>query len=534
MRLSIEVLYRSGDATAFYSTRVHRGSMLDPLAAVLTVLGIALAAAKSRDFRFALPTLWFFGGLLGSALTLDTPSVQRLAGAWPAVVLFPALLLERIARAAEGARHPFVRRAPAIAAAGALAFVALNDIHEYFVHYRSLAPFGDATAQARYAAALGTEYVAYQLGVGGGAEPDVFFGYGSTRFLAKGVTGRDVTTASAILPVCDASDRGVAFLVYGWNAGYLPLLRLFYPGGLEETIRSSDCAPCFTSYKVQARTLRGLRTARASYRDSAGHVIRRDEPSVGTARSGEAGDGVWTAPSGLSYPMTASWEGAFVAPRYGSYSFALASTGKAELWVDGGRVAESGAAGTRANRILAAGLHEIRLAGFLDGPEPAIIVTCGFASETGRPIPPRLLFRGPTGGLLGETWRGEGGGPPAARRVDPVIGFREARDDPDFGAGPFVARWRGKLRADVAGSYRFELRSSGEATLRIDGQSVSDAVTLGAGLHDVEIRYAPPAGRARLELYWTPPSGERTIVPPTVLVPERRSWSPDELEAESR
>src|SRR5947208_768907 len=72
-RDSLEVLYRNSDPTAFYNIREHRGSMLSPVLASLTLLGLVYAAAKALDPRFGLLSLWFWGGLLGPALTLDTP-----------------------------------------------------------------------------------------------------------------------------------------------------------------------------------------------------------------------------------------------------------------------------------------------------------------------------------------------------------------------------------------------------------------------------------------------------------------------------
>jgi DNA-binding beta-propeller fold protein YncE len=72
--------------------------------------------------------------------------------------------------------------------------------------------------------------------------------------------------------------------------------------------------------------------------------------------------------------------------------------------------------------------------------------------------------------------------------------------------------------------------------VRIDGRPVVDGereasgmVELTAGPHSVDIRYSWGGGLPRLEWFWTPPNGERNIVPPTVLTPLRRSAPPDEV-----
>jgi hypothetical protein len=121
------------------------------------------------------------------------------------------------------------------------------------------------------------------------------------------------------------------------------------------------------------------------------------------------------------------------------------------------------------------------------------------------------------------------------RRVDPAIGFREARDDRSFGRGPFVARWSGRVRAESSGEYLFEARSNGLSMLMIDGHpslpeqaAAPVKVTLEAGPHDLELFYEWEKGRARLALYWTPPSGCRELIPPSALSPERRSWPVEE------
>src|SRR5205085_4381514 len=96
LRVTTEVIYKSGDPTPFYQIQEHRGSMLAPFWAALALLGLAYGAWKFWDGRFGLASLWFWGGMLGAALTLDTPSVQRLTGAWPVIMLFPAALIDRI------------------------------------------------------------------------------------------------------------------------------------------------------------------------------------------------------------------------------------------------------------------------------------------------------------------------------------------------------------------------------------------------------------------------------------------------------
>jgi hypothetical protein len=544
-RDSLEVLYRNGDPTAFYNISEHRGSMLSPLMASLTLLGLGLATAKVLDPRFGLLSLWFWGGLLGPALTLDTPSVQRLTGAWPAAMLLPAVLLDRIAASSWPLNSSFVRRSINVALAALLLIVTTQGIREYFVHYRSLAPYADSTAQARYAQTLGTTTKAYQLGVGDGSESgDVFFSYGSTRFLAKGVEGADVTALSDILPVTDDTIKGVVFLVRDSNADYLPILRAVYPGGQEDVVRSSDGTPRFTAYKLSPAQIAGFHTLRTTYIGVDGRTVERNEPNLGTRPAGHAA--AWHPPPGLSYPARVVWEGSLVAPAYGIYRFTLSAEPGARLSLDeafavaGQEVSEKAA--TPVELLLAKGLHRVRLSGSLRSSETTIAVAATLEAAAAQPIARRYLFRENLGGLTGEVWSDPGtrlpylpAAPPSVRRVDPAIGFREARDDQSFGRGPFMVRWSGRVRAESPGQYLFEALSNSPGILTIDGHpSLPDsvaapiAVALQAGPHDLELLYEWEKGRARLDLYWTPPSGCRELIPPAALSPERRSWPLEE------
>jgi hypothetical protein len=235
-RITTEVLYRNGDPTPMFQTPDHHGSLLAPLLAAIGLLGIAYGLWKGWDGRFGLASIWFWGGLMGAALTLDTPSVQRIVGAWPAMMLFPAALLDRVAAGAWPISGRLARRWSTVPLVALVLFFGGDGYREYFLSYGGTCTYCTPTVQARYAQALGQDYKAYQLGVG---DYDIFFNYGSTRFAAKGIEGVDLAVPVDYLPITDNNGKGAAFIVYNNNADYLPLLRLFYPTGHEEVIRAA-------------------------------------------------------------------------------------------------------------------------------------------------------------------------------------------------------------------------------------------------------------------------------------------------------
>jgi sugar lactone lactonase YvrE len=109
----------------------------------------------------------------------------------------------------------------------------------------------------------------------------------------------------------------------------------------------------------------------------------------------------------------------------------------------------------------------------------------------------------------------------------------------------FLVHWQGTIQIPATGIYQFETRSNGASALLIDGQvvvnnppngninSASNAMTLQAGPHTVDLRYTWLNGPARMEWFWTPPEGQRALVPPTVLRPLARSWPPGAVNAPS-
>jgi DNA-binding beta-propeller fold protein YncE/4-amino-4-deoxy-L-arabinose transferase-like glycosyltransferase len=556
-RETLDVLYRRADQVFFYLISDHRGTMFPAFWATIVMLSIAYATWKLWDARFGLVLIWFWFGLLGSILTVDTPNLQRVTGAWPALMLIPAALVDRIFAAGWPLSPAMARRWATVPLAAAVLFFGYTSTQEYFGHYLTTCPYCDSTTQARYSVDLGQDYKAYQLGVGG---YPYYFGHGSTRFLAKDVEGVDLLAAADRLPVVDGSDKGLAFIVYSNNAEYLPLIRLYYPGGTEEAIRSQDGVERFTSYKVTREQLATFQVATATYRPAGGSPVTREEPGLGTQRAQSVvarrvggRQSVrprpmepWTPPAGATYPLQATWEGGLVAPHYGSYSFATNGTATGvRLFVDGIElVGDNGSEpGETVELVLAKGVHEVILSGELADANSSLgLLWSGAGAET-RPVEARFLYKGPRGGLTGEL------GPlalPEAEalkmpdpfngqqvrewRVDPFIGFRETFDL--FGSAPYLARWYGTLKVDADGVYGFATSSPAHAVLSIDdgividgtGGMSSGTVQLTAGPHKVEMRYASPGGGARLELFWNTPGGQAGLVPPTALVPAQRAW----------
>ncbi len=550
-RVTFEVLYRHGDPTVFYQIREHGGSMLPPLWAALTLLGLAYAVWNAADARCGLTLLFFLGGMLGAILTTDAPSVQRLACAWPVIMLFPAVLLARICDVPWPVRPHLVRRWAAVPLSALIVAFGIGGFREYFVHYASLCPYCNYTLPARYSQMLGADYKAYQLG---GGDANISFSYGSTRFVAKGVEGADLNAPAEMLPIIDSHGKGAAFLVFGPNGQYLPLIRLLYPDGTEQPVAGVDGVTRFTAYIVPAPVLTQAQSVGATYTLRDGQTITRFEPNLGTERMGVKSDGAWAPAVGAIYPFSVVWQGALIAPTYGPYRFWLNGTTDGVLDIDGTpvvtRVAtdQSGNGGPGGVELtLARGIHDVRLKGTLTGATSRLGVLWARPNAQPSAIAADFLYHGPTGGLSGDIWPSPPDTPvgrldvvpdraPQLREVDPFLGFLDGSEL--LGAGPLIARWQGTLQIPTTGAYTFDTSANGSSVVDIDGKTVlnsiatsgpttaSASVPLTQGPHAVEVRYARHTGPARFEWYWTPPNESRSLVPPTVLWPRERSGAP--------
>ena len=138
-------------------------------------------------------------------------------------------------------------------------------------------------------------------------------------------------------------------------------------------------------------------------------------------------------------------------------------------------------------------------------------------------------------------------GRPVLRAIDPQLNAFAFCEEPVFEGDnapmvhlPFSASWSGALRITIPGTYGFEVRGTGTYSVNLDDGKLFNAPpasavmdqperaahaerNLSTGLHRLEAHWTcslPPSGRGRLfQLYWTPPGGERELIPPSSFVP---------------
>ncbi len=142
------------------------------------------------------------------------------------------------------------------------------------------------------------------------------------------------------------------------------------------------------------------------------------------------------------------------------------------------------------------------------------------------------------GGLVGQYWFSEGGfggySERLAVRIDETIDFNwgDGSPDPRVPADDFSVRWTGTLTPSATGTYQFITTTDDGVRLWVDGVLLIDqwvrqpptertaSLVLEAGVPVlIRMDYFEAGGGAVARLEWTPPGGERGVIPVTALHP---------------
>jgi hypothetical protein len=226
------------------------------------------------------------------------------------------------------------------------------------------------------------------------------------------------------------------------------------------------------------------------------------------------------------------WSAGLRVPQDGNYTFA-APAEDATLTIDGAPVIGDGEP-RRATVALPAGMHAVALTATVASPAQRSLEWSA-TPVTGSSSPMWPIARDQLSsrqvlpvGLLG---RVDVDGEPWDRRVDGTLAacclYDEARTP-----GRVTASWRGTLVAPRTGTYSMSAFSQGMLELWIDrklvlrsatdADTVTDArVRLGRGPHELAVSYRMTRSPGAIEVMWTPPGGQSSILPPSALRPPR-------------
>jgi len=132
------------------------GRFIDPFLLPLFLAGLAYALTLVHHRGGQLLWIWFLGTMIsGGLLTIDTPFSPRLIGITTVVLLFPALVIDRILGTAWIADRRWRKAAATLVFGGVLVGSTWWNLHTTFVRYPKMSAFSDRDYIVRLASDLG-------------------------------------------------------------------------------------------------------------------------------------------------------------------------------------------------------------------------------------------------------------------------------------------------------------------------------------------------------------------------------------------
>jgi 4-amino-4-deoxy-L-arabinose transferase-like glycosyltransferase len=245
---TLEAFNVRGETTLQYG---HPAPLFDVWTGALLAMSALAILLRPGSPRGALLAAWVWLTLvLGSVLTVDALTATRVLVALPALVLGPALMLERAWRGATRVGGRFGTFAFGGVALVVFGLALQANVHDYFdVQVVQRRPAGRFTLLASYARALEGRYRLYVIG-----RQDWTLSYDTPRFLVPNPDAVDVRDAPLALPLDRIpSTKGVAFVVENAADDYarrMAAIEAAYPGGHAQVIDQRPGVPLLTGYLV--------------------------------------------------------------------------------------------------------------------------------------------------------------------------------------------------------------------------------------------------------------------------------------------
>jgi hypothetical protein len=516
---------------------------LPALPAALALVGAFYVTFRAPSQpRLALLAIWFWVGLSGVFLTVETPDYIRAVGLLPVLGLVMAVpfvtTLDRALRLVGQARLGTLNVAQASAwvlAALVGALIAQSEVRSYIETFQVVPPaWSPFVQEGSRVAALGKIGPVYAL-----EDAGFLVTSGWVRLLAPQVQGGTIPNPGRELPAlapATASDpapeplglpgaeEGASFVLGGDTdqVAYVSLLKLLYPGGTLTTTPDNG-----RTYAVSPAALAATRGVT---------VLWPGAPAQSVDHFGQI-------PGDAALPARLTWRAGLRLPRSATYRWEVGAPDGVQLSVDSVAVPASG------KLVAARGLHLVELVADVARADQAITLAVAEDGAPVRPLPPGSTYSvmDAPWGLLGQPDR------PALTAADDALthSFLDATIataffEPEVGPLPLpnAIEWSGTLLAPRAGSYRMAFVAEDDMQLALDGTvtpvatmrspswravGVGSIVELSAGPHRVRVTLrVTHDGRELARWDWVPPSADGaaddgsdwSVVPPSALRPD--------------
>jgi hypothetical protein len=476
--------------------------------------------------------VWFWLGLSGVALTVETPDYLRSVGMLPSLCFVLAImlvdLLDRLLPLVDARRRSMVA---SLLPAGAALVLLTPEVGGYFGTFRTLpSPWAPETHEGQVVAAMGATGPVYSI-----EEQEHTVHSGWVRLLAPNAEkgrvpnpGRELPFLSPVGaqpdPITQRPDffpepgQGFSILMTRDpnQRPYVPLLQAMYPEG----IVGDGGGDQRQSFMVSVAALDAI--------DGVTVVDPTGAPRP-VASFGEV-------PAAVSLPASLTWRAGVRLPASADYVFGVTAAGSVSLRLDAVPVADR--SGT-AHVYAAGGVHFVDLQAQVNGPRDRVAL-----SINGLAPSPRQTYR-----LMDAPWGllarlSQPTGTDSDVHLDSMVSM--AFFDPELDAviPPNQVVWSGSMIAPRTGTYRMAFAAEDAIRLQIDGDpvdvvsvkpddwrgvGVGSTLELTEGAHRVRITLdVTHGGREVARWNWVPPqtsgavdaNAAWSVVPPWALRPD--------------
>jgi hypothetical protein len=509
---------------------VYFAPFLLPFEAALVVLAGGILVWRWRQPASFLVLLWILGVVFTGGLLIQAPTIPNFAHwtpAFPAFYLALALPLALWWNSIVKLRNRSLRIAIPVLVGLLMALDLGANAYAYLVQYPPLVPDLNSLegSQGRYMENVTAN--THVRSISNLLLWSPLYAPVDAMMASPGSSLSKFVNPSRELPVVEEPGHNLAFLFYSDMLDYLPVVQSYYPGGTMGEIRIPNGDLIADTYFVPS-------SVAASRYGVLANLAPLDQAS-GPGWSGQVAT-VGALPSGvqLSYPLAATWTGAFYLSELVPVELHVQGADNPRLWVQGGPVLPD------TPLDLQPGWVHISVTARLDKPGPVKLLlqqSNGPATEIDNthlwPTPLdqglAVTVNGPSSSLVHRIDPFLGSGLPLPAQVSNIIMDPEAL--PLF-AAEFQStqiRWEGELNT-ADGPYTMEIRSDAASQLTIDDRAVIQMcattqstrvgygqIQLKAGWHRVQIDYQVGGVNNGMEWFWTRPDGVSEVVPPSAL-----------------
>lgn len=511
-----------------YMLGYRGGGMLDHVTAPLFVLGLALLLRRVLQGRDGfVPYWWLFTAFVGGVLTVDPPAYVRLVGILPALAILAAVALDWLLRVAE--RTKLNAAFGLVVVAALLAGAGWDNWRTYFVAFPK-EPIDDLSALGRRLRHLPATTPVRLLG------SEHYLRLVNEELFPLDFPGRDfldVPDPAQFLPLHEPIDSPPVLILGLTQLTLVRYLKTLYP--------HTQITDVWRDPPDRRLLFRIAELTREDLDNQTGIELTAVDAAGAVAASMRAD----AFASDLALPATShrlQWTGSIYWPTDGPVTLGVSATRATALRVAGVSVMQEGDPGAIEKTLtLPRGWQPIDIDEQVSGPRT---LTMSLVFKGTKHALTRWDLR-PSGAREGLTAVYERNGQSLMRTMDPQLNSMAVEDNFRLPPGnelpvkmPFTASWQGGLRITTPGLYAFEAVSSGPCALRIDDTPLlelaqvvpEDPRSTGAtrhltvGIHPIVVHFdsTKPASTTRwqFQVYWTPPGGERELIPPTNLVPD--------------